>query len=87
MGSREPVSADITLNLDRADDAALLERVLVPELGDEVPGTRTRLERDGATLRLDVDAEDVPALRAAVNAYLQWSETGLDVAGLTTDSP
>lgn len=83
-----PVAAAITLDLDRPADARLLERVLAPELGDEVPGTRTEVTRDGATLRLDVDAEDVPALRAAANAYLQWTRTGLDVADLPPeDSP
>lgn len=82
-----PVTAAITLDLDQPADARLLERVLAPELGDEVPGTRTRITRDGATLRLDVDAEDVPALRAAANAYLQWSRTGLDVADLPPDEP
>ena len=48
-----------------------IERSLRPEIGD-IEGDRTtaRLVRDGATLRVTVEADDLVALRAGYNTWL-----------------
>jgi tRNA threonylcarbamoyladenosine modification (KEOPS) complex Pcc1 subunit len=41
--------------------------------------SRAELEKDGAFLVLKVEARDTVALRAALNAYLRWISSVLDV--------
>ncbi len=53
---------------------------LTPEV--EVSSTRrasVRLEKNGLTLTLVVEAEDTVALRATLNAYLRWINSTLNV--------
>lgn len=54
--------------------ARALHGALSPETGSEVPKTRSRcaLEADG--LRVDIDADDLSSLRAALNSYLRWAD-------------
>jgi KEOPS complex subunit Pcc1 len=59
--------------LDYADKrlARRVERSLRPEIGD-IEGDRTTasLTREGATLRVTVEADDLVALRAGCNTWL-----------------
>jgi KEOPS complex subunit Pcc1 len=73
------LAARLTFDLDSPAQADAIEAALRPELGDDVPGSRSQLARDGATLILDLQAEDAGALRAALNSYLRWVQTALDV--------
>ena len=61
------------LALDYPDSelARRVERSLRPEVGD-IDGDRTtaRLAREGATVRLTVEADDLVALRAGCNTWL-----------------
>jgi len=55
-------------------------RALEPEV--KKPATmrsRANLERDGAFLVLEVEARDTVALRAALNAYLRWINSMINV--------
>jgi len=64
------------LTLEYADEsvARRVERSLRPEIGD-IQGDRTtaELSRDGATLRVTVEADDLVALRAGCNTWLTLS--------------
>jgi KEOPS complex subunit Pcc1 len=52
--------------------AGQIYRSLLPELAEEVsPRTATRCRIDGETLVLTVEAEDLAALRAALNMFLR----------------
>jgi KEOPS complex subunit Pcc1 len=52
--------------------AGQIYRSLLPELAEEVsPRTATRCRIDGGTLVLTVEAEDLAALRAALNMFLR----------------
>jgi len=52
--------------------AEQIYRSLLPELADEVnPRTATHCRIDGETLVLTVEAEDLAALRAALNMFLR----------------
>ena len=77
-------SAMLTFDFDSLRQADAVEAALRPELGDDVPGSRSALRRDGATLVLDLEAEDAGALRAALNSYLRWTQLALDVQALAT---
>jgi tRNA threonylcarbamoyladenosine modification (KEOPS) complex Pcc1 subunit len=72
-------SGTISLELDSAAEADVVEAALAPEMGADVPGSRVAMRREGTTLLLDIEAEDAGALRAAVNSYLRWMKTALDV--------
>ena len=52
--------------------AERIYRSLLPELADEVnPRSATRCSLEGETLVLIVEAEDLAALRAALNMFLR----------------
>ena len=59
--------------------AALLA-ALTPEVSRQI-GVRSKvkLETNGQFLVLNVDAEDTVALRAALNAYLRWINSTVNV--------
>jgi len=62
--------ATVELAFDRPAAARTIERALAPEVGAiDDDRSRTRLERDGATLSVVIDADDPTALRAAKNTW------------------
>ncbi|MDD1682513.1 MAG: hypothetical protein LUO98_01645 [Methanoregula sp.] len=66
------------------DHAELIYRALVPELSGEVnPRSTTRCWLEGTnTLVLQVESEDLAALRAALNMYLRLVNVADEVQGL-----
>jgi tRNA threonylcarbamoyladenosine modification (KEOPS) complex Pcc1 subunit len=66
-------SASIEVRCASPEAAQRLYRVLAPESAREVPRTQVRLHppKDDQ-VRLDLDAHDTGALRAAVQTYLGW---------------
>jgi len=61
--------AEIVLSGDEAD---LIERVLAPESGREIPRTRASVVKEGDKTFLRIEAEDTSALRAALNSFVRW---------------
>ena len=57
-----------------------LQDALTPEINRQV-GVRSKaeLKADGLVLVLDVEADDTGALRAALNAYLRWINSAMNV--------
>lgn len=63
------IRAEITLkNVDRD----LLYKALSPELKSEFTRTKVAVKRLEDGVSLEFRAEDVNALRAAMNSYLRW---------------
>ncbi|QCW04031.1 KEOPS complex subunit Pcc1 [Natrinema pallidum] len=78
-------SHDATLEFDyetpsRAELVAASVAREIGEIDDE--RSRTTLERDGSCVRIEIDAEDVVALRAALNTWFSL----VDVAERTADA-
>ncbi len=73
-----------TLRMDSANAAEVLAS-LSPEMGREVPRSRVRGRVEGGAMVLEFEAEDVSALRAALNSYLGWIRISEDINGLTGD--
>jgi tRNA threonylcarbamoyladenosine modification (KEOPS) complex Pcc1 subunit len=69
----------LSVACDSDEQADALQAALAEEAGDDVPGSRARVERRGRELAVLVEAEDAGALRAAVNAYLRWVRAAADV--------
>jgi tRNA threonylcarbamoyladenosine modification (KEOPS) complex Pcc1 subunit len=74
-----PAQGSLVFDFDSPSEADAVEAALLPEMGADVPGSRAALHRAGQRITIEVAADDAGALRAAVNAYLRWVRTGLDV--------
>lgn len=91
MTSEPPHDASLRFEYDRECCTRHVERSIRPEL-DELADERSRasISREGRTLSVRIEAEDLVALRAAMNTWLtllevaetvdetgtQWSSTG-----------
>lgn len=58
--------------------AGMLTRVLRPEAEGEVSRSSMRVSEENGELVIDIEAEDVVALRAALNSYLRWTKLAID---------
>jgi KEOPS complex subunit Pcc1 len=76
------VKAKATVRLPFQSEKQLtaLVNALTPEVNRQI-GTRSKtiLTTDGLVLVLNVEAEDTVALRAALNAYLRWINSTVNV--------
>jgi len=73
-------SAVVRLKFPSEKRLEIVFKALKPEV--DKPATmrsRAKLEKDGAFLVLKVDARDTVALRAALNAYLRWINSMMNV--------
>jgi KEOPS complex subunit Pcc1 len=72
--------ATVRLPFQSEKQLAALVDALTPELNRQI-GTRSKtiLAKDGLALVLNVEAEDTVALRAALNAYLRWINSTVNV--------
>jgi len=52
---------------------------LLPEMGTASVRSRAVLQKEGAFLVLRVEADDTVALRSALNAYLRWISSMINV--------
>lgn len=60
-------------------EADYLQDVLGPEVEREVPKCHVTWRRNESTGALRIDAEDLSALRAALNSYIRWTHLALTV--------
>ena len=67
------------------DETALLKKSLAPETERAIPRTSVTVMDKGDVLRIEIEASDVNALRAAINSYLRWVSVGLGSAALTSE--
>ncbi|PXF59607.1 MAG: hypothetical protein C4B59_10990 [Candidatus Methanogaster sp.] len=58
-------------SFDFGEGASMVYHALLPETMEVFPRSRAALSVDGGVLRIVVDAEDVTALRAALNTWLR----------------
>ena len=61
------------------EEAAILRRALAPEAGRDLPKARVTVSGRARSMVLQIEAEDVGALRAALNAYLRWADVASGV--------
>jgi len=68
-----------TLTL-RTEHAEVISKALSPELTERIPRTKIDVTtRDGEVV-IDVEAENLTALRAAVNSYIRWGNVAEETA-------
>jgi KEOPS complex subunit Pcc1 len=85
--SSSPHDACLSFEYTDRQRARIVERSLRPEVGD-VDGDRTRvcLARDGTTLHITIEADDLVALRAGFNTWLSLASVA-ESAGEIPDCP
>ncbi|MCG7844137.1 MAG: hypothetical protein MIO90_01745 [Methanomassiliicoccales archaeon] len=72
----------------RSPYASNVAQAIGPEAGREIPRTRAEVSHSEGSMTLRLDADDLSALRAALNSYIRWmsiaekmSETVGDING------
>jgi tRNA threonylcarbamoyladenosine modification (KEOPS) complex Pcc1 subunit len=60
--------------------AGVIRDALRPEAGREIPRAQVSVHGEGDRVVIDVETDDTPALRAALNSYLRWAQVALDVS-------
>lgn len=75
-------AADLFFDVpDEAADA--IARALSPETNaSEVPKTRAEVSREPGGIRIRIEADDLAALRAALNSYLRWIDAARKATAL-----
>ena len=76
------LKAKASVRLRFASDKELeaLVRALEPELNRQIAvRSKTSISKESGALVLDVEAEDTVALRAALNSYLRWIDSVMNV--------
>jgi tRNA threonylcarbamoyladenosine modification (KEOPS) complex Pcc1 subunit len=72
--------ATVRLKFSSKKQLATLLEALTPEANTQVTRrANVKLEKNGLTLLLTVDAEDTVALRATLNAYLRWINSTINI--------
>lgn len=56
----------------RSPHASKVALAIGPEAGREIPRTRAEVGRGEGSMTLVLDADDLSALRAALNSYIRW---------------
>ncbi|PSQ33709.1 rpo operon protein [Halobacteriales archaeon QS_9_70_65] len=75
MSSAHSHDADLTFRYDSGDAAALVADAVRQE-ADEIEGDRTTatVRREGREVSVDIDADDLVALRAGLKAWETFAE-------------
>lgn len=60
----------------------IIAKSLLPESKRIVPRTKVEIKNNKNKLVLSITADDVSALRAAVNSYLRWIKTAVDMSNV-----
>lgn len=68
-----------------ADDDIIevIKSSLGPEIKYSTPRSIAKLKDDKDILILEIEAEDISALRASVNSYLRWIKLSLDASKIS----
>ena len=70
-------SARLTI---RTEHAEVVRRALSPELAEKIPRTSVKVSGDEREVVIEMEAEDLAALRAALNSYIRWGNVAEETA-------
>jgi len=60
------------------EQANMLTRVLRPEAEEDISRSNMNVREEDGELVMEIQADDVVALRAALNSYLRWTKLAID---------
>lgn len=79
------MSTDRATLIVRTEHAEVVRRALSPELTENIPRTRVKVAGGAGEVVIKIWADDLAALRAALNSYIRWGnvaeETAKEVEG------
>ncbi len=61
------------------NDAESVYKALKIEAEREIPRTRINVRVEEKTVKIEIDATDSHALRAAINSYMRWLSLGEEI--------
>ncbi|UCE81562.1 MAG: hypothetical protein JSV94_05140 [Methanobacteriota archaeon] len=64
----------------RTEHAEVVRRALSPELAENIPRTRVKVTGGKDEIVIEIDADGLAALRAALNSYIRWSNVAEETA-------
>jgi tRNA threonylcarbamoyladenosine modification (KEOPS) complex Pcc1 subunit len=71
--------ARFTFVFDTEEEAHIVQDSLFPEIKNKVPKTDIEIKAADKTLFLEIRSNDTSSLRAAINSYLRWINTAINV--------
>jgi KEOPS complex subunit Pcc1 len=69
--------ATLTLRTEHAD---VVSRALSPEMAERIPRTKVDVTSTDDEVVIGIEAEDLTALRAALNSYIRWGNVAEETA-------
>jgi KEOPS complex subunit Pcc1 len=64
----------------RTEHAEVVSRALSPELTEKIPRTKVDVAVGDGEVVIGIEAEDLTALRAALNSYIRWGNVAEETA-------
>jgi tRNA threonylcarbamoyladenosine modification (KEOPS) complex Pcc1 subunit len=64
----------------RTEHAEVVCRALSPELTEKIPRTKIEVAAKDGEVVIGIEAEDLTALRAALNSYIRWGNVAEETA-------
>jgi len=71
--------ACFVFDFDSKEEAKIVTSSIDPEIKNKIPKTKVKTDLSGKTFKITIEAKDLSSLRAAINSYLRWINTALDV--------
>lgn len=62
------------------EHAEVVRRALSPELAEKIPRTKVKVSGDEGEVVIEMEADDLTALRAALNSYIRWGNVAEETA-------
>jgi KEOPS complex subunit Pcc1 len=81
-----PAVKSATITLKKEDSFAnIVVKSLHPETTRDIPRFHVNIKEDANTIYIEIEAEDISSLRAALNSYLRWMKLTQDTYYETQD--
>ena len=72
-------NASFIFNFDSNSEAEIVLKSINPEINNKIPKTNAQIKKDKNRIYLNIYSEDTSSLRAAINSYLRWIKTALEI--------
>ena len=69
--------AKLTIRTDHAD---VVRQALSPEIAEKIPRTKVTVAGGVGEVVIEIEADDLTALRAALNSYIRWGNVAEETA-------
>jgi len=72
-------SASFIFNFKSVSEANIVLKSIDPEIRNKIPKIKVQVKLDKNKFFINISAYDTSSLRAAINSYLRWINTALEV--------